>query len=491
MRKNRITALLLSVVLAVTFSLGNVQTSQAAAVAITPQMVEVIYALLGSSGAIAVTRGTSAEKKKAIENWKLGDPLPATMDVVNAFIEDVEGRYVYQGDLSLERIVEGLTGLRNSFKRYVDSCGYPELGFVFQPWERLTKADAQEVSNLREASEITVGTGTGMYLLRGSMSRFGSWSFDLRGVMPNGYYVEIYDFASSSPRTRVYSMFPPDGSSSMSYGLYHVAGASDYGFSADFRFSGQDYGWGNNLSGSVFNSYNFFAVLLGGDRVVGIGNPNMQNVVAALSGATGVIDTGIDCDTWAGTLGRSLVDENKDVVILGGQDLAGYDDVDTVREGLITGVDWDNVENPDIPIDPDIPVDPDAPADDSGILSILKKILEWLKKILEWLKGLPALLAEAIIGDGVLDWSGFQGVQLSSVFPFCIPWDLASCVRGFNVQPIDPVFVFDFAGTPLSSAGTVRYDLSRFAVVIPIIRYFIYGIFVVGLIVKTRDLIRG
>ena len=154
-------------------------------------------------------------------------------------------------------------------------------------------------------------------------------------------------------------------------------------------------------------------------------------------------------------------------------------------------MDWTDIGEPDIPIDPDAPAKPDAPAGNDSILRILKKILEWLKDILKWLKGLPALLAETIIGDGVLDWSGFQGVQLSSVFPFCIPWDLVSCVRGFNVQPTEPVFVFDFAGTPLSSAGTVRYDLSRFAVVIPIVRYFIYGIFVVGLIVKTRDLIRG
>ena len=489
MRKNRIMALLLSVVLAVTYSLGNVQTAQAATITLTPQMIEVIYALLGSSGAIAVTRGTSADKKKAIENWKLGDPTPATMDVINAFIEDTEGRYVYQGGLSLERIVEGLVGLRNSFNQYVDSYGYPNLGFVFQPWEQLTEADVEEC-NYNSATRHVVGTGLGLYRLIGDQSTSGKWSFELWGVTPDGRMVTIENFASTQPSVSYAKGWPSVPNSGISYFLYQSSDSDPISFAVEFYSDASVFssswigGLDRRYRSRHFNASDTFTAIFSGDRAVGIGAPDMQSVVAALSGATGVIDTGIDCDTWAGTLGRSLADENKDVIILGGQDLAGYDDVDTVREGLITGVDWDNVENPDIPIDPDIPVDPDAPAEDNSILSILKKILEWLK-------GLPALLAEAIIGDGVLDWSGFQGVQLSSVFPFCIPWDLASCVRGFNVQPTEPVFVFDFAGTPLASAGSVRYDLSRFAVVIPIIRYFIYGIFVVGLIVKTRDLIRG
>ena len=496
MRKNRITALLLSVVLAVTCSLGNVQTAQAAAVALAPEIIEIVYALLASSGAIAVMHGTSSQKKASIEKWKLDDLTSATWDVVNAFVKNSEGNYVYQGGLSLERIVEGLVGLRNSFNRYVDSYGYPELGFVFRPWEQLTEADV-EVCRVNDATRHVVGYGLGVYKLIGDLSVSGVWSFKLEGVTLDGRKVTIENFASMQPRVSYARGWPSVSKSGVSYLLYRSAVDEDIRFFAGFYSDASVFSssWIDDYSrfyGSRhFNASDTFTAVFSRDRAVGIGNPDMQSVVAALSGATGVIDTGIDCDTWAGTLGRSLADENKDVVILGGQDLANYNDVTTVREGLITGVDWADIGEPDIPIDPDAPAKPDAPAGSDSILRILKKILEWLKDILKWLKGLPALLAETIIGDGVLDWSGFQGVQLSSVFPFCIPWDLASCVRGFNVQPTEPVFVFDFAGTPLSSAGTVRYDLSRFAVVIPIIRYFIYGIFVVGLIVKTRDLIRG
>lgn len=493
MRKNRITALLLSVVLAVTFAFGNVKPAQAAAVALAPEVIEVLYAILASAGVVAANGGSSDNKKLVIEKWynKESATILQTMALLQGFEADLKGDYVYRGKLSLEMVKQYLLLLRDSFSKYVGSYGYPELGLVFQPWERLTRADVQEVSRVEDASKIIVGTGTGMYALSGSMSRSGSWKFFLYGVTPNGYRVKIEDFASIQPRVSVYSKDPPDMNATMYYKLYHVAGDSYCVITRSVLAADWDFGWTTPIYDSYFNGNDFFVAFFGGDRVVGIGNPNMQSVVAALSGATGVIDTGIDCDTWAGTLGRSLVDENKDVVILGGQDLANYNDVTTVREGLITGVDWADIGEPDIPIDPDAPAKPDAPAGSGSILRILKQILEWLKDILKWLKGLPALLAETIIGDGVLDWSGFQGVQLSSVFPFCIPWDLVSCVRGFNVQPTEPVFVFDFAGTPLSSAGTVRYDLSRFAVVIPIIRYFIYGIFVVGLIVKTRDLIRG
>ena len=101
------------------------------------------------------------------------------------------------------------------------------------------------------------------------------------------------------------------------------------------------------------------------------------------------------------------------------------------------------------------------------------------------------MLGTALIGDGNIDWSKLQGVQLSSVFPFCIPWDLADCFRGFNVAAVEPVFVFDFSDTPLSAAGSVTLDLSRFAELIPVVRFFVYGLFVTGLVLKTRDLIRG
>ena len=125
MRKNRITALLLSVVLAVTCSLGNVQTAQAAAVAITPQMIEVLYAILGSAGAIAVTSGNGAEKKDVIKTWA-GVELPRVVggiDLIAAFQADENMNYRYQGDWSFEEVKQRLIELRSSFTDFVASMG--------------------------------------------------------------------------------------------------------------------------------------------------------------------------------------------------------------------------------------------------------------------------------------------------------------------------------------------------------------------------------
>lgn len=486
MRKNRITALLLSVVLAVTFSLSNVQTSQAAAVAITPQMIEVLYAILGSAGAIAVTNGTGAEKKDVIKTWS-GAELPRVvggMELIAAFETDENMNYRYQGNLKFEDVKRILEKIYNSFVKYLGSA---VLGrhFTLPDVSGYELCKDWAIGTESGANWRTFATGSDMYVIDGFD---GSSVQSVYGVGADGYGIRV---------------------SGLSYGrLSYGSGHGRYfGKECEIRYSTRTEKNGHRVfswqflssDGSVYTSASngqdpsstSFTILFGNGKAFGAGLADVPRLLSTIRSLSGTVDTGIDCDVWADALGRSLVDENKDVVILGGQDLANYNDVTTVREGLITGVDWADIGEPDIPIDPDAPAKPDAPAGNNSILRILKKILEWLKDILEWLKGLPALLAETIIGDGVLDWSGFQGVQLSSVFPFCIPWDLVSCVRSFNVQPTEPVFVFDFAGTPLSSAGTVRYDLSRFAVVIPIIRYFIYGIFVVGLIVKTRDLIRG
>ena len=60
------TALLLSVVLAVTFTFGNVKPAQAAAVALAPEVIEVLYAILASAGVVAASGGSSDNKKLVI-----------------------------------------------------------------------------------------------------------------------------------------------------------------------------------------------------------------------------------------------------------------------------------------------------------------------------------------------------------------------------------------------------------------------------------------
>ena len=66
-----------------------------------------------------------------------------------------------------------------------------------------------------------------------------------------------------------------------------------------------------------------------------------------------------------------------------------------------------------------------------------------------------------------------------------------NCFTGFNATPIEPKFTVNFAGSALAEAGTVELDLTKFEVVFEIVRYFAFAGFVVGLILVTRQLVRG
>ena len=170
---------------------------------------------------------------------------------------------------------------------------------------------------------------------------------------------------------------------------------------------------------------------------------------------------------------------NEDVIIyplspdelvgVNGYDVAyGYEGV----AGAVEGVDLPQgaVENPDIPVTPDL----------SGITGLLNKILSFLKSI-------PA----ALIGTKALDFSGFSNISLFDKFPFCIPFDLVNAVNQLNAPPEAPVFKVDFKGTIMESAGSIEIDMSNFEQLAKILRFFEFFGFVAGLIVVTRNLIRG
>ena len=111
----------------------------------------------------------------------------------------------------------------------------------------------------------------------------------------------------------------------------------------------------------------------------------------------------------------------------------------------------------------------------------------WLQKILTAVKALPA----TVIGTGSLDFSCFSDIGLSSVFPFCIPFDLKNALVGFNVTPADPIWEISFDGTFMSAAGSYILDMTKFEKLFAVVRFFIYGGFVVSLILLTRKIIKG
>ena len=115
----------------------------------------------------------------------------------------------------------------------------------------------------------------------------------------------------------------------------------------------------------------------------------------------------------------------------------------------------------------------------------------WLQQILINVKALPAAISTSVIGTGELDLSGFQGLALTSVFPFCIPFDFVNCIRYFAVPEVVPVWTVNLSGSPLAAFGTFEINFERFSVWAKIIKFFLYSIFVVGLVKLTRHLIKG
>lgn len=186
---------------------------------------------------------------------------------------------------------------------------------------------------------------------------------------------------------------------------------------------------------------------------------------------------------WADALdaeGADLVINPVDAGELVG--VAGYDvayGTDTAA-GAIVGVDL-----PAVPAEvPDTPVIPGEDTDHAGILSKLGSILSGIK-------ALPGQIAGTVIGTGELDWSALQGVSFKTVFPFCIPFDLADALTSLRASPKEPLWEVDFSGTAFAPAGAVVIDLRTFSRLFAIIRFFVYGGFVVSLIVLTRKLIKG
>lgn len=112
-----------------------------------------------------------------------------------------------------------------------------------------------------------------------------------------------------------------------------------------------------------------------------------------------------------------------------------------------------------------------------------------LDSILDLLLNLPSAIAAAIVGDMILDFSKLNNPVLTTVFPFCIPFDFNALMRIFDVTPKPPVFSVNFAGTVLGS-NSFTFDMSKFSELVLIFRHMMMAIFVYGLIVSTYKFIK-
>ena len=81
--------------------------------------------------------------------------------------------------------------------------------------------------------------------------------------------------------------------------------------------------------------------------------------------------------------------------------------------------------------------------------------------------------------------------DLKSIFPFCIPFDLIACIKGLTADPEAPVWVIKIPMPWVDYTWTIAVDMGDYESVVKIFRIGEDLLFIVGLIVVTRNLIRG
>ena len=117
---------------------------------------------------------------------------------------------------------------------------------------------------------------------------------------------------------------------------------------------------------------------------------------------------------------------------------------------------------------------------------------------------MPGDIAAAIsdtYGDGKVDFDDFKITKdITTTFPFSLPWDIYRVLHIFETDPKIPVIEFDFGQyypfnqVPASSRDNLvfRLDLSEFSDLIAAEKFFVTIFYALGLIMATRSkLIRG
>lgn len=82
-------------------------------------------------------------------------------------------------------------------------------------------------------------------------------------------------------------------------------------------------------------------------------------------------------------------------------------------------------------------------------------------------------------------------VDLSQFFPFCIPYDLVHLIKVLNAEPVAPKFETTIKYAKLGINEKITLDLSSFNDVAKIFRTCEILLFILGLILLTRNIIRG
>ena len=150
--------------------------------------------------------------------------------------------------------------------------------------------------------------------------------------------------------------------------------------------------------------------------------------------------------------------------------------------------------------DPYLPWVPDITGRLDGILSgldgfgnVLDGIANGLTGFGEAVQALPGSIAQAIsdVVIGTPDSSLAVDSIIVDKFPFCVPYDLVSCVTVLKAESVPPVWKVPFVIDSLNFRYEIVLDLTQWTQVVAVIRGFLLLMFIVGLVLLTRTLIRG
>lgn len=126
-------------------------------------------------------------------------------------------------------------------------------------------------------------------------------------------------------------------------------------------------------------------------------------------------------------------------------------------------------------------------------LSGTNTLLDGIKSLVNTISTGVGALTDFVVPDVTLDFSSFQnlGALMVSKFPFSIPWDIKNLIMSFQADPQPIVMtdlqIFEHNGKSYS----VDLDLTEYSWLAAIVRYFCLAAFSLGLMTKTRDIIKS
>lgn len=187
--------------------------------------------------------------------------------------------------------------------------------------------------------------------------------------------------------------------------------------------------------------------------------------------------------------------------------LEGEDAVATSTENTLVGAgSIAQEENGEIVIDGDIPLNLAGLNIDEWLKNLADSITNYQTAVKalgaevvntstmtqEEITEIAQALNPAVAGTDYI--TGNYTVNLTDLFPFCIPFDLYKIIRCFDADPVAPSATITIpVGYDGNSFTWEQYEISLedFSPVASVVRVFEYVLFIIGLMLITRKLIEG